>query len=88
MELLNAAWFYLHDNDECQLRSQNMPELHRVGVLPVMARRVAVITIPTKKECVKICVKYIKSLIYVGILELKMAEGHQSLDHLKAATDS
>lgn len=44
-----------------------MPELHRVGVLPVMARRVAVITIPTKKECVKIGVKYIKSLIYVGM---------------------
>lgn len=45
-----AAWFYLHDNDESQLGSQNMPELHRVGILLLMARRVTVITVPTKKE--------------------------------------
>lgn len=45
-----AAWFYLHDNDESQLGSQNMPELHCVGVLPLMAGRVAVITVPTKKK--------------------------------------
>lgn len=45
-----AAWFYLHDNDESQLSSQNMPELHSVGVLLLMARRVTVVTIPTKKE--------------------------------------
>lgn len=30
-----------------------MPELHIVGVLLLMARRVAVITIPTKKERVR-----------------------------------
>lgn len=30
-----------------------MPELHSVGVLLLMARRVAVITIPTKKERVR-----------------------------------
>ena len=42
--------FYLHDDDKSQLGSQNMPELHSVGVLLLMARRVAVITIPTKKE--------------------------------------
>lgn len=48
-----AAWFYLHDNDESQLGSQNMPELHSVGVLLLMAGRVAVITIPTKKKHVR-----------------------------------
>lgn len=36
----------LHDNDESHLGSQNMPELHSVGVLLLMAGRVAVITIP------------------------------------------
>lgn len=48
-----AVWLYLHDNDESQLGSQNMPELHSVWVLLLMAGRVAVITIPAKKEYVK-----------------------------------
>lgn len=42
--------FYLHDDDEGQLGSQNVPELHGVGVLLLMAGRIAVITIPTKKR--------------------------------------
>lgn len=43
-------WFYLHDDDESQLSSQNMPELHSVGVRLLVVRRVAVITVPTNKE--------------------------------------
>ena len=46
----SEAWFYLHDNNESQLGSQDMPELHSVGVLLHMAGRVAVITIPKRKE--------------------------------------
>lgn len=45
--------FYLHDNDECQLGSQNVPELHGVGVLLLMAGRVAIITVPAKTEHVR-----------------------------------
>lgn len=45
----SEAWLYLHDNNESHLGSQNMPELHGVGVLLLVSRRVAVITIPTKK---------------------------------------
>lgn len=45
--------FYLHDNDECQLGSQNVPELHGVGVLLLMAGRVSVITVPAKTEHVR-----------------------------------
>ena len=43
-------WFYLHDDDERQLGGQNMPELHSVAVLLLVARRIAVITIPAKRN--------------------------------------
>lgn len=46
----SEAWFYLHDNDESKLGSQNMPKLHGVGVLLLMARWVAVVTISRKKD--------------------------------------
>lgn len=42
--------FYLHDDDEGQLGSQNVPELHGVGVLLHVSGRIAVITIPTRKK--------------------------------------
>lgn len=47
---LTMDWFYLHDDDERQLGSQNMPELHSAGVLLLVARRIAVITIPAKNN--------------------------------------
>lgn len=59
------AGFYLHDNDERQLGCQNVPELHCVGVLSLVARRVAVITIPTKKEHVY---KGFESILFFGAL--------------------
>lgn len=44
---IDILWMaYLHDNDEGQFGCQDVPELHSVGVLPLVAWRVAVVTVP------------------------------------------
>ena len=44
---IDIFWMaYLHDNDEGQFGCQDVPELHSVGVLPLVAWRVAVVTVP------------------------------------------
>lgn len=47
---LSALFFYLHNNYESQLSSQNVPKLHRVGVLLLVPWGVAVIPIPAVKK--------------------------------------
>lgn len=44
--ILSKRMVYLHDDNEDQLGCKNMPILQCVGVLFLMARRVAVVMVP------------------------------------------
>lgn len=46
-----SAYFYCYDED--QLGSKDMPELHVMGILVLMIRRVPVISVPTKQNKIK-----------------------------------
>lgn len=41
---------HLHDNDESHLSSQDVPEMHGVRVLPLMARRVTVVAVSAERR--------------------------------------
>lgn len=39
---------YFHDNNEGHFSCQNVPELHGLLVLPLMSRRITVVTVSVK----------------------------------------